>query len=325
MHAVRDLYDTYAADPLGVGVSPSGHSQTKARAKFFERYIDRQAEIESLLEKKQRTQKGLLPGALVHAGPLPAPGGGGGGGAQGSVTDDMRDEDSLDLDLDLDDFDLELERELCGEDQQSEPVAGPDPGDEIKAEMPSRPFRFKVAARTPNTELRDNDTVSCRDWSGGVLFAPSGRSQFKLTVAPQDPLETHPIFIGIAPFDADLTIVNFFDVGGGVFLCMGGQSSGSLLAARGAPGGPAFYALGERTVADLPLMTVGHTVMVQYSEDDDGSGEVVGQVRFSLGDDQGHGIFHASPPLPRKLRAGRWRPCLLICVPGARVRVLRLR
>lgn len=144
-----------------------------------------------------------------------------------------------------------------------------------------------------------------------------------MTVCPLSPLDSHPIFIGIAPFDADLGLVNFFD-NGGVFLCMGGSGSESLIAALGAPGGPSFHAFGERSLCELPRLPEGGTLAVHYYEDQSDGGEKEGQIRFVVGDEFGRGINFERPMLRKRIKPGKWRPCMLLCVPGTKVRVQQM-
>lgn len=181
----------------------------------------------------------------------------------------------------------------------------------------------RLALKTPNVRL-DGETLTNAEWSGGAAFAPRDELSFCLTISPMDELETNPIFLGIAPADADLSMVNFFDAGGGIFLRMGGSENYTLLAACGAPGGPCFHALGARSVSVLPVLTPGYTLSVAFEARACGSGARPGEgrVHFVVGDRRGEAIFYDSPKLPRTIPARGWRPCLLLSRPGTRVRVL---
>jgi len=165
----------------------------------------------------------------------------------------------------------------------------------------SRPLR--LARKTPNIAL-DGEVLTNEQWSGGAIFVPPNEQQFRFTIVPLDDLETHPIFIGIVPADADLSIVNFFDVEGSIFLCMGGAANYTLLAACGAPGGPCFHAFGKRDVSVLPVLTPGYTLSVAFETKVLRPGaEPEGRVYFIVGDRHGEGIFSDKPKLPRSLPA----------------------
>merc|ERR1711988_836076 len=156
-------------------------------------------------------------------------------------------------------------------------------------------------------------------WSGGATFSPPNERSFRLTICPLDPLEENPVFLGLAPDGADLSMVSFFSSGGGIFLCLGGRASDDLISALGAPGGPAFFTFGERQFARLPVPKPGQSISVHYWEDDKG-----GQVRFFISSADGDEIRSDRPPLQQPLPTGIWRPCLLLCMPGTRVHVVRL-
>ncbi|CAE8675490.1 unnamed protein product, partial [Polarella glacialis] len=64
---------------------------------------------------------------------------------------------------------------------------------------------FELLGRTANTVV-DGDLVSNEDWSGGALFAPPSAESFQISVTALEDPRTHPIFLGIAPRDSDLTM-----------------------------------------------------------------------------------------------------------------------
>mmetsp|Transcript_10976 Transcript_10976/g.23069 ORF Transcript_10976/g.23069 Transcript_10976/m.23069 type:complete len:565 (-) Transcript_10976:58-1752(-) len=286
---VRDLYDGYAADPLGSkpplakvpsGLLPptSGAVWSDKRAKFLEKYVEKQAEIEQLLEQRLITKEEERTAQPAPAMPQ----------AITTLPDLM--ESTID--------------EVVEESVVAKPA-------------------YALAARTPNAFL-EGDMLRVANWSGGVLFAPPDEHAFSLTVRPLDPFETCPIFLGIAPADSDLTMVNFFTASGGIFLGVGGCASESLIAALGAPGGPCFHIYGQRSQAELPVVPAGATLTVHYAEEEDAKGRAHGVVSFIVGDESGHGLYYARPKLPRRLPAGGWVPCVLLCVPETRMHILRL-
>eukprot|EP00927_Polykrikos_kofoidii_P078014 TRINITY_DN74894_c0_g1_i1.p1 TRINITY_DN74894_c0_g1~~TRINITY_DN74894_c0_g1_i1.p1 ORF type:complete len:639 (+),score=99.08 TRINITY_DN74894_c0_g1_i1:26-1918(+) len=180
---------------------------------------------------------------------------------------------------------------------------------------------FQAIALTPNVKF-DGRVLANDDWSGGALLRPPNCRSFRLTIRPEEAMDMNPVFIGIAPADADLSMVNFFDVGGGIFLCMGGIASEALIAALGAPGGPFFHCFGERTVAELPVGGRGACLSVQYTEETPpGGSSPEGQVIFLLHDVTGDGIFYARPRITRRLTPGRWRPCVLLSMPNTHVHI----
>merc|ERR1711964_368297 len=109
------------------------------------------------------------------------------------------------------------------------------------------------------------------EWGGGVLLNPKNPRRWTLTILPED-VDVIPIFIGIAPADIELSMVNFFDPRAGVFLCMGGlNATAALTASMGATGGPLFHVLGESP---------------------------------------GEGAYIGRPRLKKKLPLGVWKPCI---------------
>eukprot|EP00933_Yihiella_yeosuensis_P019545 TRINITY_DN15819_c1_g1_i1.p1 TRINITY_DN15819_c1_g1~~TRINITY_DN15819_c1_g1_i1.p1 ORF type:complete len:610 (+),score=109.99 TRINITY_DN15819_c1_g1_i1:74-1903(+) len=186
---------------------------------------------------------------------------------------------------------------------------------------------FEVIVRTPNT-LVEGDVLTNVEWSGGVLFDPPNVKSFHLSICQTEPLTTNPIFIGIAPLDVDLTQVNLFDCQkeAGVFLCVGGQASATLMGALGAPAGPVVYAFGERRVQEkFPALTTGATIELDYQQVWHKNGDVEGCVAFTVSDEEG--VLHRTKPkLCQKIDPFvDWRPCLLMCVPESHVRVNFLR
>jgi len=178
--------------------------------------------------------------------------------------------------------------------------------------------RLQLADKTANVTLKGN-ILSNSEWSGGALFTPPDATSFRLTIAPVDPLEDYPVFLGLAPADSDLTMVSFFSSSGGVFLCCGGRASDDLISALGASGGPAFFCQGERTFANLPIPKPGQSISVHYSENRHG-----GQVRFFISSSDGEEIKSDRPPLEKALPPGSWRPCVLLCMPDTRVHIVKL-
>merc|ERR1719215_355664 len=119
-------------------------------------------------------------------------------------------------------------------------------------------------------------------------------------------------------------MVNFFNSRHcGFLLCMGGTRVEDELTGIGAPGGPSFHFFGKRVLSALPSPTVGQTMSVHYWEEADAQGATERHLRLVVGD------FITNPLRPdaksaTKLPAGPWRPCVLLCVPGTRVRVEHL-
>lgn len=298
---VRDLYDGYAADPLlhnsksqhmistDSDSSSAGQIQTsKARkSKFLAKYLDRQAEIEQLLNQKWS-------------------GGADSGNAPQGTSASILSRDAMsDSALCADDFVEDTALTSNGIVPEADAM-------DILLQK-----RLHVSDKTANITLRSN-IVTNTQWSGGVMLSPPDEKSFRLTICPLDPLKDHPIFIGIAPPDADLSMVSFYSSGGGIFLCAGGQASDDLISALGAPGGPAFYCFGERHFTGLPSPKPGHYISLHYWQDKSG-----GHVRFFISTPEGEEVMSVSPPLEQDLPAGAWRPCLLLCMPDTRVHIVR--
>eukprot|EP00931_Biecheleriopsis_adriatica_P089870 TRINITY_DN63945_c0_g1_i1.p1 TRINITY_DN63945_c0_g1~~TRINITY_DN63945_c0_g1_i1.p1 ORF type:complete len:519 (+),score=106.46 TRINITY_DN63945_c0_g1_i1:40-1596(+) len=289
LHILRELYDGYAADPLTASLASAkrsprlskGDADTHRPHHFLAQYLEKQASIECMLGQ---TQWRLAEGA---------------GRAVQSTS--VRAEPAA--------------AAVAAEQPPQEAVS------ESDVLQPSSCFR--VLGRTRNT-LVEGDILRNEEWSGGVLFAPPSAAEdnaFQLCVSPLDPLKTHPIFIGIAPPDANLTEANFFASGGGIFLCLGGQASETLISALGAPGGPAVHGFGERiAVPELPMAAQGG-VQLHYTEAMDRHGQMRGHICFGVFDYEGK-LHQCKPKFRHKIPAGvGWVPCLLLCVPETRVRV----
>eukprot|EP00439_Symbiodinium_sp_Y106_P031212 s183_g3.t1 len=169
--------------------------------------------------------------------------------------------------------------------------------------------------------------LAAQDWSGGALFARACADDpsFELSVFLQSNPKTHPIFIGMAPPDADLCQANFFSSCGGIFLCLGGSASDGKLGALGAPGGPFVQSFNYRLVADLPKGHIGCTVQVNYTEAVDADGQLQGHVCFMVSD--GRGRLHQHKPQLRHPVPSNigWLPCLLLCNPDTKVWVKHLK
>ena len=133
----------------------------------------------------------------------------------------------------------------------------------------------------------DGDVLTVEKWSGGGVFRVPNERAFRLAITPLHPLGANPLFLGVVPPSTDLARVNFFDAGTGVLLCLGGQPSSELISALGEPGGPAFYAFGERRVAGIPTPEAGQSVSVTYLEDEEAG---CARVRFVVsGQDRPNG------------------------------------
>mmetsp|Transcript_108215 Transcript_108215/g.304934 ORF Transcript_108215/g.304934 Transcript_108215/m.304934 type:complete len:634 (-) Transcript_108215:125-2026(-) len=286
---VRDLYDGYAADPVGEVERGKTSGDVSPSKRLLKQYVERQARIESLLEQRMRTGRVDLHGHRHAPAPMP----------RVSI-------------VDVESFVMPPPADVNVEQPAGEVEVAPS----TILEPP-----LEVVSMTPNAIL-DDRVLSNEEWSAGALFMPPSTRSFRLTIRPEESTEMKPVFIGIAPADANLSIVNFFDMSESVFLCMGGVASEALISALGAPGGPSFHAFGKRSVARLPVPPVGSTLSVQYDHRaNDGNGEVI----FFVGDEQGEGHFFAKPPLSRPLgRRGHWRPCVLLCMPGTRAVVEEL-
>mmetsp|Transcript_4901 Transcript_4901/g.13670 ORF Transcript_4901/g.13670 Transcript_4901/m.13670 type:complete len:581 (-) Transcript_4901:59-1801(-) len=313
---VRDLYDSYAADPIGVagsfpdaGASRSSGVWSDKRSRFLLRYLERQSKIEGLL--KQHSQGSVAcrgdpcPPRTRSASPPP-----------------------------LIPLEIAEATDVVGESEQDfrriVSKGGSHPQDVQPLASQAAEFdRFPLAAWTPNVRMFNGGCdVTVDKWSGGMLFAPPNSHQFRLSMCLLDNPAEQPIFFGVAPIDCDLAKVNVFNGdGGGVFMGMGGMRSEDYITALGALGGPVFiHAFGRRTLAQLPTPLVGETIAVLYWEDEEGK---PGQVRFSIKcegriDDDLHKSSITIPMDHYKVRPGDWRPCLLMCVPGTRVRIEEL-
>lgn len=185
---------------------------------------------------------------------------------------------------------------------------------------------FQLLAWTENLKFQE-DILRNEQWSGGAIFARANMDDpsFELAVSPQDCPESHPIIIGIAPPDADLSQANFFGSCGGVFMCLGGSASEGRLGAMGAPGGPFIQGFGQRQRPDLPKGHRGCQVQINFTEAVDTTGQLLGHVCFMVTDERGRHHQHV-PKFRRQIEGGvGWFPCILLCNPDTSVQVLRLK
>eukprot|EP00928_Gymnodinium_smaydae_P088768 TRINITY_DN7280_c0_g1_i2.p1 TRINITY_DN7280_c0_g1~~TRINITY_DN7280_c0_g1_i2.p1 ORF type:complete len:614 (-),score=133.97 TRINITY_DN7280_c0_g1_i2:39-1880(-) len=347
LHIVRELYDTYAADPLGEvdralaassgrrGLTPSASAgsfpaamrdlggcdhleQDEERTphaavsrRLLERYVERQEKIERLLERK--TGHGRIdlqrPGRPRYAPPQ-----------------------SVYFEQETGERDADDAEALAGSQEASGEVQLSAQGDaevalQENAEPAEEPPDPRLAERVGLTAcaMLSGCVLRNGDWSGGALMQPSDPTCFRLSIRPLAPVDYAPVFIGIAPADAVLDVVNFFDVGGAVTLCVGGLASEALIASMGASGGrPSFHCLGERSVSKLPLLPPGGQLTVQYSEEPSAhGGKPEGQVTFFVTDEDGE-LHSARPKMKRRLIPGMWRPCVLLCMPHTKVLIEEL-
>lgn len=283
---VRDLLDGYAADPLPAskhGMPTTGAEEQQERQQFLTQYVEKQASIERLLEDRLRPVS-VKPAASALVQDLAEV-----AAPSAAKTEAEAEEEQMQLHIKV-----VLDR------------------------------GFEVLARTTNI-IVEGAILRNELWSGGALLSPladGGDSDFQLEVSPLDTLQTNPFFIGIAPADANLTKSNFFDTGGGIFLCLGGTAFEGLMGALGACGGPAVHAFGERLPEpNLPYGAPGCKVQLNYTEALDSHGELEGHVCFTVSDSEGR-LIQSKPRLQHRIPGGvGWLPCLLLCTPGTKLHV----
>jgi hypothetical protein len=133
------------------------------------------------------------------------------------------------------------------------------------------PLPLQVVAQTRNVML-DGDIVSCSSHTGGVRFSIPDDNDFRFCVRPLDPLETHPIFIGMVPAGGRRSEVTFLnDRTEGIFLRLGGYPAGRE-AIDGPPLNendplkPEFSVFGERCEANLPMPRPGTGIAIHFYE-----------------------------------------------------------
>jgi len=274
---VRDIHDHFAIDPLSV--------LPKKRAGFFERYLDRQVEIERLLEDRQSVgqpeEDAMLqsyPGRFAQTMVL--------SGVQSASTPEQKRSKE--------------QRATHGRSGMAK-SSSPD--------MEPGATQLPILARTSSAIL-SGDVLVAERWSAGVLFRPPNDRVFSLSVCLLDPPDTHPLFIGIAPPETDVSTVNCFTSGNVVLLCAGGG---------GFSEGSTVHALGECVAAELPMAKPGSRLSVHYEET--GYLEASGassQVRFTVGNHD-TGNIHVEARRSGKNQPAAWVPLVLLCVPGTRV------
>lgn len=245
-HIVRDLYASYAADPLAphpraARMSPSASSSdagtptagSSARPCFLERYVRQQAHIEQLLAEWTPPER--VPDEAADD-------------AQGGDLDDV------------------LSSAFAEEDDGD---SGPPQAIDTFS-MSGEKIPLQVVAKTRNAVF-DGDTMSCSTHGGGARFHIPDASAFRFCVRPLDPPETHPFFIGMVPAGVDVSEASFFDRKEGIFLRVGGYPAG-LQATDGPlpddhdPLKPVFEVFGERSQAPLPEPRIGRRIAMHYYE-----------------------------------------------------------
>lgn len=212
----------------------------------------------------------------------------------------------------------------------AEPSTPPAPTVSVKEQAPKEVRilcpSFQVLAHTKNLQF-DGDVLRNKRWSGGVVFARANAEDpsFEIVVQPQDCPEAHPIIIGIAPPDVDLSQANFFSSCGGIFMCLGGSASDGRLGALGAPGGPYVQGFGQRLMPELPKGHQGCRLQLNYTEAVNEEGELQGHVCFMVSDERGQ--LHQYTPKFRRAIAGNvgWLPCVLLCNPDTTLLVMHLK
>jgi len=294
LSSLRDLYDHYAADPVGftlgaehrflsLTASAPAHVYGK-RGLFLEKYVERQAEIERLLEKEHFADVPAEPASPASASSVGQPGSAEGADeAAGAGGEHWELPDARSV-------------EPCG--------------------------RFRMEACTPNAVLSEVDEFTVRDWSGGALFAAPCPHRFEFTLRFLMPPSRHPVFVGIAPADINLAASNVFNGDrSGIFLCVGGLRAEDNITALGAMGGNCVtYVFGDKGLSDIPRLLPGDTLILRMSADQDAStgAWLNSKVQFATRSgsnieamERCSAVFDVPP--------ADWRPCVLLCVPGTRV------
>lgn len=282
--AICDVHDRFTIDPLSV--------VPKQRTTFFERYLDRQVEIERLLEDRQVLDQSKED-IILHSDP--------GRCAQTVVPSEVQ-------------AAATSEQERSEDRRTTDGTSGinSDTGQNIGImELPG----FPILARTLSANLSGN-ILAAEQWSAGVLFWPPDNHEFSLSVCLLDPPDTHPLFIGVASPETDLSTVNCFTSTDVVLLHVGGGGVG-------VSEGSIVYALGKSIPVELPLAKPESRLTVHYQETYCEASGAIGQVRFTVGKHNAGG-FHVGVKRSRKKHPAAWVPVVLLCMPGARVCVDKL-
>lgn len=314
LKVVRDLYDCYAADPINGIPGPRDASSasgawSQKREHFLERYMERQTEIEGMLHKCMWSDHGGLsaapvPEAASRTLPVGAP----------------RDDPSE-------------RRAVAAVDSDKVCHGSAGVVDEYRQEGRASP-RLRVGTRTPNAELLSNGDLTVRDWSGGVVLEPPANKSFRLTVRIVDSLDKHPVFLGVAPADVDLTSANCFrGPRSGIFLSLGGVASQDFMCALQTSGAPALYECGAKRMPDMPSLQVGSRLSMDYWEEDSavlaevgrsGRESPIGRVCFTLWGADNTKLCQLRPQACLREHRLGFRPCVLLCTPDSRISIEEL-
>eukprot|EP00438_Fugacium_kawagutii_P017981 Skav206733 [mRNA] locus=scaffold2729:50507:51703:+ [translate_table: standard] len=165
LQMVRDLYDGYASDPLSCQSWSVESGDSRGDDEFMMQYLEKQGVIEYLLHRKQGRLENLKASTSTAV-----------------EAEVHRDEDAKSAKVQL-------------------PVAKEEK--EVQIVVP----KFELLSRTKNLKLLPGDLLCNKKWSGGAIFARANEEDpsFELALTLQDDPETHPIILGIAPPDADLS------------------------------------------------------------------------------------------------------------------------
>jgi len=322
LSSLRDLYDHYAADPVGfalgaehrlLSLTASAPARVYGkRGLFLEKYVERQAEIERLLEKERFADVTPEPASPASASSSGQPGNPEGHRSCIAVAGAAL-------------ADVVAAAAVVVVAEGADEAAGVGGENELPDARSVEPCgRFRMEACTPNAVLSEVDEFTVRDWSGGALFAAPCSHRFEFTLRLLMPPSRHPVFVGIAPADINLAASNLFNGDrSGIFLCVGGLRAEDNITPLGAMGGNCVtYAFGDKAVSRIPRLLTGDTLILRMSADQDAStgAWLNSKVRFVArsgsnieAPERCSAVFDVPP--------ADWRPCVLLCVPGTRVLV----
>jgi hypothetical protein len=179
LQIVQALLDDYAADPLvqktanrsktrpddDSDSSGTGTPAVSRKPKFLSRYVDRQAEIEQLLEHHWNTIPTAAP-PICNSASRPT-------SASACIKDTT----------DPTELNAELEKQPHDDNMVTE--ASPPSIARNIADFGATFGRLPLADKTSNVTL-DGDLLSNVQWSGGAIFSPPDQKSFRLTITPSD-------------------------------------------------------------------------------------------------------------------------------------------
>mmetsp|Transcript_63514 Transcript_63514/g.151448 ORF Transcript_63514/g.151448 Transcript_63514/m.151448 type:complete len:587 (+) Transcript_63514:143-1903(+) len=206
--------------------------------------------------------------------------------------------------------------------KQEDPTAGIDSSLVAEASpcpalVASSGSSIHLADMTPNIVIED-DILSCVDSRGGAVFLPKTEGSFRISLCPLDPFGSHPIYLCLVDA-AEVGIFtrpewDFLSSSHGIFLCPDTGTTATAVLETLAGG-------------EDRCIVVEYTCSTPGPQECSGGDGRKGRLRFYVQGPDGAEVpieGYRGPRLDRTVEARQWRPCLVLCTAGTRMRVADL-